>query len=143
MRCSVVRLARLVRAGLQMYQARRLAVAPDADGRSEPGGAPVVGDGGRHVVDDHDRERSGGRAERRTARSARPAAHPGVGGRAPPAPAAPLPAGPALAVGPAHPGPDPAVAPPACARTLAGYSRTVGTRATVAENPSVCLHVKL
>src|SRR6266542_4121496 len=126
-----------------MHQTRRLAMAADPDGRFGTGGAPLAGDGGRHAVDDHDRQRFGSRTVRWAARSARSAADSGAGGPTPTTPDASLPAGTALAVGPVHSRPSPAAATPTHTRTLAGYSRTFGTRGTASESPCVSLHVKL
>src|SRR5207249_8859358 len=104
LRCELVRAARPLRAGLQMYQTRRLAMAADTDGRSSTSSAAVAGHGGRHAVDDHDRERCGARAERGAARAARPASAAGAERCEASAAHAAVPPGLALAAGTIDPG---------------------------------------
>src|SRR6266542_2444197 len=99
LRRAMVWAALLVRAGLQLHQARRLAVATDPNDRSKPGGPSLAGDGGGYVVDDHAWQRYGAWPGRQRARSARSASTSGIERHAAATPPAAVPSGLAVAAG--------------------------------------------
>src|SRR5919206_1735782 len=137
-----------------MHQARRVAVAVDADGPAIAGRAGLAGDGSGDAVGRMRRERAGRRNRQRARRAAADgrqcgagiAQAPGVAGDArthAAAADAAVPAGLAVVAGARAARANLGSTPAAGAGTLAGSSRTACVRFTPSEMPILCLYVKL